>query len=139
MDTPQSAGQPGEPTAGRAKKILLVEDDDYLADVYKTRLEAEGFDVSWVPDGEQALDAAIKYQPDLVLLDIMMPKINGLHVLDSLRNTPQTAKVKIVMVTALSQAANQELAKAQGADDYLVKSQVMISDVIERIKKQLEL
>lgn len=119
------------------KKILLVEDDDSLASVYTMRLEAEGFNVRRVPNGEDALAAAIEYRPDLVLLDVMMPKVSGFDVLDILRNTPETANAKIVMLTALSQDTDKQKATSLGADDYLVKSQVVIADVIERIKHHL--
>jgi len=119
------------------KKILLVEDDDGLANVYIQRLKGEGFQVKRVPNGEDALASAIKYRPDLIILDIMMPKVSGFDVLDILKNTPETADVKIVMLTALSQDADKQKADKLGADDYLVKSQVVIADVIEKIKKHL--
>lgn len=119
------------------KKILLVEDDDGLANVYLTRLQAEAFDVKRVPNGEDALAAAIDYRPDLVLLDVMMPKVSGFDVLDIIRNTPETANVKVIMLTALSQESDQKRAKDLGVDDYLVKSQVVIADVVERIKHHL--
>ena len=118
-------------------KILLVEDDDALASVYLTRLQAEGFGVKRVPNGEDALAGALEYRPDLILLDVMMPKVSGFDVLDILRNTPETAKVKVVMLTALSQDSDKERAQGLGADDYLVKSQVVIADVVERIKHHL--
>lgn len=116
------------------KKILLVEDDDSLANVYTSRLEVEGFVVKRVPNGEDALAAAVEFKPDLVLLDVMMPKVSGFDVLDILRNTPETANLKVVMLTALSQDTDKARADQLGADDYLVKSQVVIADVIERIK-----
>lgn len=119
------------------KKILLVEDDETLAGVYIERLEAEGFDVRHVANGEEALSNAIEYKPDLILLDVMMPKISGFDVLDILRNTPETTNIRIVMLTALSQPKDKEQAEALGVDDYLVKSQVVIADVIERIKFHL--
>ncbi len=119
------------------KRILFVEDDDALAGVYLVRLQAEGFDVRRVANGEDALAAAISYKPDLVLLDVMMPKVSGFDVLDILRNTPETANLKIIMLTALSQDADRKRAEALGVDDYLVKSQVVITDVIDRIKKHL--
>ena len=119
------------------KKILLVEDDETLAGVYVERLEAEGFDVKRVDNGENALSAALEYKPDLILLDIMMPKISGFDVLDILRNTPETANMRIVMLTALSQPKDKERAEKLGVDDYLVKSQVVIADVIARIKYHL--
>lgn len=119
------------------KKILLVEDDDGLANVYKMRLETEGFTVRRVPNGEDALAAAIEFKPDLIVLDVMMPKVSGFDVLDILRNTPETANIKVVMLTALSQETDKEKADKLGADDYMVKSQVVIADVIERIKHHL--
>lgn len=119
------------------KRILLVEDDTALAAVYVTRLQAEGFDVRNVANGEDALAAAINYKPNLILLDVMMPKVSGFDVLDILRNTPETANVKIVMLTALSQPADKERAESLGVDDYLVKSQVVIADVMDRIKHHL--
>lgn len=123
----------------KAPKILLVEDDDDLANVYQTRLGAEGFIVKRVPNGEDALSAATDFKPDLIVLDVMMPKVSGFDVLDILRNTPATANVKIIMLTALSQDADKARANELGADDYLVKSQVVIADIVERIKFHLGL
>lgn len=119
------------------KKILLVEDDTALANVYVSRLQLEGFDVRHVQNGEDALSTAIDYKPDLIVLDAMMPKISGFDVLDILRNTSQTANVRIIMLTALSQAKDRERAEQLGVDDYLVKSQVVIGDVVSRIKHHL--
>ena len=119
------------------KKILLVEDDTALSGVYESRLDLEGFEVATVANGEDALSKAIEFKPDLIVLDAMMPKINGFDVLDILRNTPETTNVRVIMLTALSQPADKERAKALGADDYLVKSQVVISDVVERIRHHL--
>ena len=121
------------------KKILLVEDDASLAAVYRARLELEGFDIKEVHNGEDALSAAVSYCPDLILLDVMMPKISGFDVLDILRNTPDTTNVRVIMLTALSQPKDKERAEKLGADDYLVKSQVVISDVVERIRHHLNL
>lgn len=121
------------------KKILLVEDDVALANVYIARLKLEGFEVRLVTNGEEALSAALEFKPELVLLDAMMPKISGFDVLDILRNTPETTNVRIIMLTALSQAKDREKAKKLGVDDYLVKSQVVIGDVVDRIKFHLGL
>lgn len=119
------------------KKILLVEDDTALSGVYKSRLDLEGFEVREVNNGEDALSAALDYKPDLILLDAMMPKISGFDVLDILRNTPETTNIRVVMLTALSQPKDKERAEDLGVDDYLVKSQVVIGDVVERIKHHL--
>lgn len=119
------------------KKILLVEDDTALAAVYKSRLELEGFDTREVNNGEEALSAAVEYRPDLILLDAMMPKISGFDVLDILRNTPDTTNIRVIMLTALSQPKDKQRAEALGVDDYLVKSQVVIGDVVDRVKHHL--
>ncbi len=134
-----NAAVPATPQANAAppKKILLVEDDDSLAAVYQTRLEAEGFAIKRVPNGEDALASAQAYRPDLILLDVMMPKVSGFDVLDILRNTPETANIKVIMLTALSQESDKERARSLGVDDYLVKSQVVIADVVERIRHLL--
>ena len=122
---------------GQKKKILLVEDDMALSAVYRSRLEIEGFDVREANNGEDALSATVEYRPDLILLDVMMPKISGFDVLDILRNTPETANVRVIMLTALSQPKDKERAESLGVDDYLVKSQVVIGDVVARVKHHL--
>ncbi|AGL62475.1 hypothetical protein L336_0773 [Candidatus Saccharimonas aalborgensis] len=119
------------------KKILLVEDDTALAAVYRSRLELEGFEINEVNNGEDALSAAMSYKPDLILLDAMMPKISGFDVLDILRNTPETTNIRVIMLTALSQPKDKERAEQLGVDDYLVKSQVVIGDVVARVKHHL--
>jgi two-component system phosphate regulon response regulator PhoB len=121
------------------KKILLVEDDDRLANVYETRLQSEGFTTKRVANGEEALAMALQVKPDLILLDVLMPKVSGFDVLDILRNTPETANIKIIMLTALSQESDRQRAVSLGVDDYLIKSQVVIADVVDRVKKQLNL
>lgn len=119
------------------KKILLVEDDEALSNVYKSRLDMEGFDVHEVNNGEKALSAAIEFKPDLILLDAMMPKISGFDVLDILKNTKETSNILVIMLTALSQPKDKERAESLGVDDYLVKSQVVIGDVVDRVKHHL--
>ena len=126
-----------ETTTLHPKRILLVEDDDALASTYLMRLQAEGFDVQRVSNGEDALAAAEKYKPNLVVLDAMMPKVSGFDVLDILRNTPETANLKVIMLTALSQESDKQRAQGLGVDDYMVKSQVVMSDVVDRVKYHL--
>ena len=121
----------------RKRKILLVEDDTALASVYRSRLELEGFDVCEANNGEDALSLAVSEHPDLILLDVMMPKISGFDVLDILRNTPEATNIRVIMLTALSQPKDKERAEQLGVDDYLVKSQVVIGDVVERVRYHL--
>lgn len=118
-------------------KILLVEDDMALRDIYSARFMAEGYEVVTASDGEMALTVAVKEKPDLIVLDVMMPKISGFDVLDILRATPETKETKIIMMTALSQPADVEKGKSLGADEYLVKSQVTLTDVVDKVKKVL--
>ena len=120
-----------------AKKILLVEDDETLSDSYIQRFTAEGLEVKRVPNGEEALSAALSFKPDLILLDIMMPKVDGFDVLDILRNTPETVNIRVIVLSALSQQEDIEKAKSLGADDYLVKSQVVLADIVDKVKQQL--
>ncbi len=119
------------------KTLLIVEDDEDLASVYQARLEAEGFVVKHASNGQQALGLVAQAVPDLMLLDVMMPGMSGFEVLESLRARPETAKLKIIMLSALGQDSDREQAQRLGADDYLVKAQVVIADVVQRIKYHL--
>lgn len=121
----------------KSKTILIVEDDENLGSVYEARLQAEGFTTKRASNGEEAIALATQALPDLILLDVMMPKVSGFDVLDILRNTPETAKAKVIMLTALSQDSDKERARDLGVDDYLVKSQVVIAEVVEKIKQHL--
>lgn len=118
-------------------KIMLVEDDNNLREIYEARLIAEGYEIVSAADGEQALAIAVKEKPDLIIADIMMPKISGFDMLDILRSTPETKDTKVIMMTALSQAEDKARADKLGADRYLVKSQVTLEDVAKVAKEVL--
>ena len=119
-------------------KILLVEDDQSLREIYSIRLTAEGYEIFSAGDGEEALAIAVREKPDLVLSDVMMPKISGFDMLDILRQTPETKDIKVIMMTALSSEDQRERGNALGADRYLVKSQVGIEDVVNAVHEVLE-
>lgn len=119
-------------------KVMLVEDDNNLREIYGARLRAEGYGIVSAKDGEEALALAVKEKPDLIISDIMMPKISGFDMLDILHSTPETRNTKIIMMTALSQAEDKEHADRLGADRYLVKSQVTLEDVVRVAKEVLE-
>lgn len=116
---------------------MVVEDDASLREIYSIRVTAEGYDVVSAGDGEEALAVAVREKPDLILSDVMMPKISGFDMLDILRSTPETANIKVVMMTALSADDQRERGERLGADRYLVKSQVGIEDVINTIHEVL--
>lgn len=108
---------------------MLVEDDNNLREIYGERLIAEGYEIVSAGDGEEALALAVKEKPDLIISDVMMPKISGFDMLDILRQTPETKDTKVIMMTALSQTEDKDRADKLGADKYLVKSQVTLEDV----------
>lgn len=114
-------------------KILLVEDDKSLREIYGVRLMAEGYEIVSAGDGEEALAMAIKERPDLIVSDVMMPKISGFDMLDILRSTTETKDVKVIMMTALSSEDQRARGESLGADRYLVKSQVGIEDVVRTV------
>ena len=118
-------------------KIMVVEDDAGLREIYSIRITAEGYEVVSAGDGEEALAVAVREKPDLILSDVMMPKISGFDMLDILRNTPETAKIKVIMMTALSSDEQRTRGEHLGADRYLVKSQVGIEDVVNAIHEVL--
>jgi CheY-like chemotaxis protein len=119
-------------------KIMLVEDDNNLREIYEARLLAEGYEIVSAEDGEQALALAVKEKPDLIISDVMMPKISGFDMLDILRSTPETRNTKVIMMTALSQAEDKARASKLGADRYLVKSQVTLEDVAKVAREVLQ-
>lgn len=119
-------------------KILLVEDDKSLQEIYGVRLGSEGYQMLIAGDGEEALNVALKEKPDLILSDVMMPKISGFDMLDILRSTPEIKDTKVIIMTALSSEDQRERGEQLGADIYLVKSQVGIEDVVQAVKDLLE-
>lgn len=118
-------------------KILLVEDDKSLREIYGVRLLAEGYDIVSAGDGEEALAMAIKERPNLIVSDVMMPKISGFDMLDILRSTTETKDIKVIMMTALSSEDQRLRGEKLGADRYLVKSQVGIEDVVRTVHEVL--
>jgi CheY-like chemotaxis protein len=112
-------------------KIMLVEDDNNLREIYEARLQAEGYTIVAAHDGEEALVMAKAEKPDLIISDVMMPKISGFEMLDILRNTDGLKDVKVIMLTALGQSDDQQRADKLGADRYLVKSQVTLEDIVK--------
>ncbi len=120
-----------------ATKIMLVEDDKSLREIYSIRLVAEGYDIVSAGDGEEALAYAVQEKPELIIADVMMPKISGFDMLDILRSQPETNKIKVIMMTALSSDDQRQRGESLGAERYLVKSQVGIEDVIATVHEVL--
>lgn len=121
----------------KTRKILVVDDDDQIAKMYVTHLQIKGFSTQRVSNGEDALAAALEFKPDLILLDVMMPKISGFDVLDIIKNTEKTSKIPVIMLTALSGQEDMERAKKLGADEYLEKSSTDLPTILEKIKEHI--
>ena len=116
---------------------MLVEDDKSLREIYSIRLAAEGYSIALAGDGEEALSVVVQEKPDLIIADVMMPKISGFDMLDILRSQPETKNIKVIMMTALSSDDQRQRGEALGAEKYLVKSQVGIEDVINAVHEVL--
>ena len=116
---------------------MLVEDDKSLRDIYNIRLAAEGYTTALASDGEEALSVVVQEKPDLIIADVMMPKISGFDMLDILRSQPETKNIKVIMMTALSSDDQRQRGEALGAEKYLVKSQVGIEDVVNAVHEVL--
>jgi CheY-like chemotaxis protein len=119
-------------------KILLVEDDNNLREIFEMRLQAEGYETLTASDGEEALVVALKEKPELIIADVMMPKMSGFEMLETLRAAPDTSKIKVIMMTALGQAEDQARGEKLGVVKYLVKSQVTLEDFVRVVKEVVQ-
>lgn len=119
------------------KVILLVDDDLTLLEMYEDRLKAEGFTIIQATNGEEALKKVREVKPSLVILDVMMPKVNGFDVLKNLRADPEFKNIPVIILTALIQDVDRAQGKKLGATDYIVKSETMPGEIIDKIKKAL--
>ena len=119
------------------KTILLVEDDEFLAELYGTKLSLEGYDVSLATDGEKGLKMIKEKKPQLVLLDIILPKMDGFEVLKAGKTDRALRSIPIILLTNLSQKDEVKKGLGLGAKDYLIKAHFMPSEVVEKIKETL--
>jgi len=120
-------------------KILPVEDDPFLLSMYSTKFELENFKVVSASDGEKGLELSKKENPDIILLDILMPKMNGFEVLEKLKDDSLTKNIPIILLTNLNQKNEIEKGLALGANDYLIKAHFMPSEVVSKIKNILKI
>lgn len=121
------------------KKILLIEDEHYLQKSFKEFFKDKKYKIISAFDGETGLDFAKKEIPDLILLDIILPKINGLDVLKKIKETPETKDIPVIILTNLESVKNVEQAIELGAMTYLIKAQYSLEELEEKIKKIIEL
>ena len=114
-------------------RVLIVDDDPTLIEMYRARMVAEGFAVELAHDGQEALAKAVETNPSIILLDMRMPNVTGLEVLEILRTTKSTQKTPIIVLTALGDDQLRKDAMARGATDYMVKAETMPAQVVEKI------
>lgn len=120
-------------------KILIVEDDPFLLKMYHKKFQVEGFEVEIAEDGIAGLAKMKSFAPNLVLMDIMMPKLNGLEALEKAKADPAIAKIPVLVLTNLSTSTDAEAAVKKGAIGFLIKSDVTPSQVISKAKQILNI
>ena len=116
-------------------KILIVEDDPLMSRMYQKIFTFEEYDVILAEDGQEGLEKARSEKPTVVLLDIMMPKMNGLEVLEKLKSDPETKKIPVVMLTNLAGQQDAETALQKGAVKYIIKSEYEPKQVTNMVKE----
>lgn len=121
----------------KKEKILIIEDDRFIAKMYQTKLELEGYDVEAAENGAQGVEKIKSFDPDLVLLDIIMPEMDGFGVLEAIRDDDTINSVRVIVMSNLAQEDHLKRARALGAKDYVVKSQYTPMDVVKKIKEVL--
>lgn len=117
------------------KKILITEDDKFLANAYRLKLSKEGFETRVASDGREALEALKEYTPDLILLDLVMPVMDGFTTLEEIHKHPEWSKIPIIVASNLGQKEDMDRATSLGAKGYIVKADMPMSEIIEKIKK----
>ncbi len=115
-------------------KVLVVEDDPFLSKVYESSFAEAGYTMAFAHDGEEALDQIGSFHPDVVLLDLVMPKKDGFEVLEAVKANPALAGIKIVVLSNLGQPEDKAKCLALGAVDYLIKTDIAILDLVAKVK-----
>jgi len=119
------------------KKILIVEDEDIIIELLQKKLIQEGYEVSTARDGEEGLKALRKIKPDIVLLDIVMPKKSGYEVMEEMSKDPELKKIPIIIISNSGQPVELDKAKELGARDWLIKTEFDPNEVAEKVRKQI--
>ncbi len=120
------------------KKIIVVEDDPFLSKAFSLKLSNAGFDIVLVKDGQEALGVIAKEEPDMVLLDVMLPHKSGFDILTDLKKDEKLSKIPVIMLSTLGQEDEMKRGLSLGADEYLVKSNIKLEQVVEKINKYLK-
>lgn len=119
------------------KKILVVEDDIFISDIYQVKFTQEGFEVAIAVNGLEALKILDNFRPDIILLDIIMPQMDGIETLKKIKNNDKWKNIPIIMLTNISEKEKVEESEEMGVNDYLVKSQFTPSEVVGKVNALL--
>jgi len=120
------------------KKVLIVEDDNMICAMYKTKLEQDGFEVLLADNGSKGLETAMSELPDIIMLDVIIPQLDGFSVLAKLKEDPKTKNIPVIMLTNLGTTEDQKKGKEIGAVDYLVKAKFTPTQVSQKVKEYLK-
>jgi CheY-like chemotaxis protein len=119
-------------------KILIIEDEEILLNLLQKKLSQEGYEVSVAKDGKEGLEVMKKVKPDLVLLDIVMPKMGGFEVMEKMFKNEELKKIPVIIISNSGQPVELDKAKKLGAKDCLIKTEIDSQEVIKKVKKQIE-
>ena len=119
-------------------KVLIIEDDKFLSKIYQTKLNKEGVEADFALNGEDGLKKIREQSPSVILLDLIMPKMDGFTVLEKMQQDPSMKKIPVLILTNLGQEEDKERGLKLGAKDFIVKSDTSIQEVVEKIKKYIK-
>lgn len=122
----------------KKKLVLAVEDDTFLAGVHRNKMAKEGFEIVVAGNGREALEFLKTKKPDIVLLDLIMPIMDGFETLKAIKENPETKDIKVVILSNLSQEEDKQRVMDMGALDYIVKANVSFREIIEKVKMYME-
>ena len=123
----------------KKRKILLIEDDSFLLSMYTTKFELENFQVVTAEDGEKGLKMVMKEAPDIILLDIILPKMSGFEVLKKIKSDEKLRKIPVILLTNLSQKSDIEKGLSLNVNDYIIKAHFTPGEVVDKVKKVLSI
>jgi DNA-binding response OmpR family regulator len=116
-------------------KVLVVEDDRFLVSAYRAKLEKSGYEVQIASDGDEALAVLKTFTPDIMLLDLVMPRRDGFSTLEEIKKDEKLAKIPVIVTSNLGQKEDIDKAMALGANDYIIKSDLSIEELVGKIQK----
>jgi DNA-binding response OmpR family regulator len=119
------------------KFILIAEDDRFHADIYKYKLEKEGYTVQICGNGEELVEGARKHKPDLIILDLIMPVKDGFYALKEVKNDPNLNHIPVLIISNLGQKEDTAKARDLGATDYLIKAHTSVKEILDRVQSLL--